>query len=67
MVNEVTAVYRRATKMAGQAVSNAAKKNWTDMGLYSLTFYGYIKANGKITVSTCVFHFWYDIAFNKTG
>lgn len=41
--------------MAAQAVASAAKKNWTDMGLYSLTFYGYIKANGKITVSTCVF------------
>jgi len=32
-------------KMAAQAVASAAKKNWTGMGLYSLTFYGYIKAN----------------------
>ena len=55
--NRITAVYRRAMKMAGQAVANAAKKNWTDMGLYSLTFYGYTKANGKITVSMCVFLF----------
>ena len=63
-VNEISAATRRASKMAGQAVSNAARKNWTDIGLYSLTFYGYIKANGKITVSTCVFLFWYNLVFN---
>jgi hypothetical protein len=53
------AVCRRAMKMGGQAIANAAKKNWTDMGLYTLTFYGYTKANGKITVSTCVIFFRY--------
>jgi hypothetical protein len=43
---------RRATKMAGQAVANASKKHWKDMGLFTLTIYGYIKPTGKITVET---------------
>jgi hypothetical protein len=38
--------------LAGQAVAKAAKRNWKDMGVFTLTFYAYIKANGKITVET---------------
>lgn len=48
----VSAAYRRAVKMAAQVVAKGAKKNWKQLGLYSLTFYGYIKPNGKITIET---------------
>jgi hypothetical protein len=37
-------------KLAGQIVAKSARKNWKDMGVFTLTFYGYIKPNGKIIV-----------------
>jgi hypothetical protein len=39
-------------RMAGQVIAKAAKKNWKDMGLFTLSFFGFIKPNGKITVET---------------
>lgn len=48
----IPAAPRRAMKLAGQVIVKAAKKNWKDMGLYTLTFFAFVKSNGKITVET---------------
>lgn len=51
----VPAVNRRAMKLGKLAIAKASKKNWTDMGIYTLTFYAYVQENGKLTVHTFVF------------
>jgi hypothetical protein len=40
--------------MAGPTIARSARKNWTDLGVYTLTFYGYISPNGKLTVQSYV-------------
>ena len=48
----IPAATRRAMRLAGQVIVKAAKKNWKDMGLYTLTFFAFLKPNGKIVVET---------------
>lgn len=40
--------FRRAKNLAAQVVATSARKNWMDMGVYTLTFYGYINQNGMV-------------------
>jgi hypothetical protein len=49
------AVNRRAKNSGKLAIGKASKKNWTDMGIYTLTFYAYVEQNGKLTVHTFVY------------
>lgn len=46
------AAFRRASKMANQVIAQAARKNWDQLGLFTLTFYGRIRTDGKIVVET---------------
>lgn len=48
--NHTTKSVRWATKMVGQMVVKSSLKHWKDMGVQTLTFYGYTKPNGNVVV-----------------
>ncbi|KAF8816594.1 hypothetical protein BYT27DRAFT_7248032 [Phlegmacium glaucopus] len=41
---------KRALRMASQAIAKSARKHWKDMGVLTLSFYGYTRPNGTIVV-----------------
>lgn len=47
--------------MASQVIAQAARKNWDQLGLFTLTFYGRIRTDGKIVVETWVGFFLHAI------
>lgn len=41
---------RKAMNLASQMISKSASKNWKEMGVLSLTLYGYSRPNGTLVV-----------------
>jgi hypothetical protein len=42
--------HRLATKSAHEKVKQWTQKCWLEMGVFTMTFYGFIRADGKFSV-----------------